>query len=236
VTWEIEEFPLLPSTNDLALDRMRAGACRAGDVLIAAEQVAGRGRPGRSWHSPVGGLWMTAVLPFYPKRVGWTSLAAGLAVARAVRDLGAAARVKWPNDVLLDGRKLAGVLAETSSPDLVAIGIGLNVLNPVPDDPVLAARCARLVETVPGVQVATVRDSILAQLETIWRLLAAPDLHPLRSAWEELDAARGRSVLWSATRAAGIAEGVDAAGALLIRTSDGSLRAASVGEVSFTGP
>src|SRR5579872_1660136 len=99
--WRIHRFETLASTNDLALEWMRAGRAGPGDVLVAAEQSAGRGRPGRRWESPEGALLLTAVLPFTPARVGWTALAAGIAVARAARDLGAPAGVKWPNDVAL---------------------------------------------------------------------------------------------------------------------------------------
>src|SRR5689334_17674790 len=98
--WRIHHFPTLPSTNDLALDWMRAARARAGDVLVAAEQLAGRGRPGRVWRSSRGALLLTAVLPFRPERAGWSALAAGIAVALAAADLGAPASVKWPNDVL----------------------------------------------------------------------------------------------------------------------------------------
>src|SRR3954469_13932066 len=114
MNWRIERFAVLPSTNDLALTRMRCGEARAGDVIVAGSQSAGRGRPGRTWHSPEGALLMTAVLPFHPARAGWNALAAGAAVASAVRALGAPAGVKWPNDVVIHGRKLAGILAETT--------------------------------------------------------------------------------------------------------------------------
>lgn len=233
MNWNVTRFPVLASTNDLALEWMRAGNARAGDVLVTAEQRAGRGRPGRAWHSPPGALLMTAVLPFVPERVGWTSLAAGIAVATAVREWGVPAGVKWPNDIVLDGRKLAGVLAETSVPGLVAVGIGLNVTNPLPADPELAARTARLVDTLPEITVEQVLEQVLAQLERQWTLLEVLDACLLSVVWEALDTTRGRRLRWSEEGVTGTAEGVDEHGALILRTDSGRLVTAAVGEVTF---
>lgn len=233
MNWNVTRFPVLASTNDLALEWMRAGQARAGDVLVTAEQRAGRGRPGRTWHSPPGALLMTVVLPFVPERVGWTSLAAGLAVATAVREWGVPAGVKWPNDVVLEGRKLAGVLAETSVPGLVAVGIGLNVTNPLPPDPELAARTARLADHLPEITVEQVLDRVLVQLERQWSLLSVLNGCPLSLAWAELDTTRGRRLRWSEEGVTGTAEGVDDTGALILRTDSGRLITAAVGEVTF---
>ena len=233
MNWSVTRFPVLASTNDLALEWMRAGTARAGDVLVAAEQRAGRGRPGRTWHSPPGALLMTAVLPFVPERVGWTSLAAGAAVATAVRGLGVPAGVKWPNDVVVEGRKLAGVLAETSVSGLVAVGIGMNVTNPLPPDPELAARTARLVEYLPSATVELLLERVLGELERHWGLLSAPENRPLSTVWEELDTTRGRRLRWSEAGITGIADGVDVSGALILRTTDDRLVTAAVGEVTF---
>jgi BirA family biotin operon repressor/biotin-[acetyl-CoA-carboxylase] ligase len=233
MNWRITRFPTLDSTNDLALEWMRAGRAAAGDVLVTAEQLAGRGRLGRTWHSPPGALLMTAVLPFLPQRVGWTALAAGAAVASTVRELGAPAGVKWPNDVVLEGRKLAGVLAETSVPGLVAVGIGLNVSNPLPPDPALADRTARLVEVAPALDPDQVLDLLLPQLAYFWKLLLDDDLTALRDRWTDLDTTIGRRVLWSERSVTGTAVGIDGSGALRLRTDDGRRLTASVGEVTF---
>lgn len=233
VNWNVTRFPVLASTNDVALEWMRAGTALAGDVLVAAEQRSGRGRPGRTWHSPPGALLMTAVLPFVPERVGWTALAAGASVAAAARGLGAPAGVKWPNDVVLEGRKLAGVLAETSVPGLVAVGIGMNVSNPLPPDPELAVRTTRLADYLPAVTVDLVLERVLSELERHWNLLSAPYDNPLSAIWEELDTTRGRRLRWSEAGVIGVAEGVNAAGALILRTGTGQLVTAAVGEVTF---
>jgi BirA family biotin operon repressor/biotin-[acetyl-CoA-carboxylase] ligase len=236
--WRLRRFPILASTNDLALEWLRSGQAAAGDVLVAEEQLAGRGRPGRVWHSAKGALLFTAVLPFRPERVGWTSLTAGIAVAEAVRSLDAPAGVKWPNDVVLEGRKLAGILAETTattSPPchILAVGIGVNVTNPLPDDPALAGRAARLADFLPAVTTEQVLEAVLQRLAERWPLLAASDLGPLLQAWVELDTTRGRRVRWSQEDLTGVAQGVDDAGALLILADDGRRVAAAAGEVEF---
>jgi BirA family biotin operon repressor/biotin-[acetyl-CoA-carboxylase] ligase len=232
-TWRVNRFPILESTNDLALAWIRSNLTSAGDVLVAAEQTGGRGRPGRHWHSPRGSLLCTAVLPFYPHRVGWTSLAAGIAVAMACRDLGAPAGVKWPNDVVLNERKLGGILVEANSTGLVAVGIGMNVTNPVPEDSTYGYRAARLADAVPRVSVDGALEAVLSRLSETWDLLSATDLTPLRRLWSELDTTAGRQLRWSQGDILGVAEGVIETGALRIRTADGSLHTATVGEVGF---
>ena len=230
--WRIRRFPILASTNDLALEWMRAGLLRAGDVIVADEQTSGRGRPGRSWHSARGALLFSAVLPFRPQRVGWAALLAGLAVARAARELGVPAGVKWPNDVVVDGAKLAGILVETSVSDRVAVGVGLNVTNTLPDPAALGRRVTRLADHAPGTSCDEVLPLVLRHLGSAWELLESP-AEELLAAWRELDSTLGRRVRWSAGERAGIAEGLAHDGALLLRLDSGELARAEVGEVSF---
>jgi BirA family biotin operon repressor/biotin-[acetyl-CoA-carboxylase] ligase len=120
----------IPSTSDRLKALARAGAAEWTAVL-ADRQTGGRGREGRAWASPAGGLYLSVLLRPRFAAVGLLPLAAGVAVAEAVAEWGIAAQLKWPNDVLLDGRKLGGVLAEASSGsggvDWVVLGIGVNV-------------------------------------------------------------------------------------------------------------
>ena len=122
------------STNDEAGRLARAGA-RHGTVVIADTQRAGRGRDGRAWSSPPGGLYLSAVIrpPLALAEVPPMTLAIGIAVCDTVRELGAAAALKWPNDVLVRGRKLAGVLLEAQSQatrlEAVVVGIGVNLVT-----------------------------------------------------------------------------------------------------------
>lgn len=233
MNWHIQRFPILVSTNGLALDWLESGHVDAGNVIVAEEQTWGRGRHGRKWHSPKGALLMTAVLPFWAERVGWTSLAAGISVALAVRDLGAPAGVKWPNDVVLDGRKLGGVLVETNYPKLCCVGIGLNVRNPLPPDDVLMQPAARLADVLPEIEVEAVLQAVLARLAATWELLAAERWDALRAHWEQLDTTAGRRVRWSQGDVTGVAEGIDADAALVLRLDNGTRAAARMGEIQF---
>ena len=127
MTWRIEAYDELATTQDVALERIRAGAARPGDVVVARRQTAGRGRRGRRWIGAEGGLHMTAILPMPSTGLEWAAVAAAIATAQGLRTLGVPAGVKWPNDVVIDGRKVAGVLVEVPGRTLAAIGIGVNV-------------------------------------------------------------------------------------------------------------
>jgi BirA family transcriptional regulator, biotin operon repressor / biotin---[acetyl-CoA-carboxylase] ligase len=127
------DVPVCGSTNDLAAQLAREGAPH-GTIVVAQEQTAGRGRQGRSWHSPRGdSLYLSLVLrpELSPRQVPPITLAAGLAVIDAVNSAGVAASLKWPNDVLVGERKLAGILTEMSTRgdrvDHVIVGIGVNL-------------------------------------------------------------------------------------------------------------
>jgi BirA family biotin operon repressor/biotin-[acetyl-CoA-carboxylase] ligase len=123
--WRVEVVTSTGSTNADVADRARAGEA-PGLVLVAEEQTAGRGRLGRSWVSPPrAGLHVSALLTMAPSP--WVPLLAGVAVARTLRDeAGLQPRLKWPNDVLVGDRKIAGILAEVVGA-VVVLGIGLNV-------------------------------------------------------------------------------------------------------------
>jgi BirA family biotin operon repressor/biotin-[acetyl-CoA-carboxylase] ligase len=206
------------STNDRARELAAAGAPH-GMLVTAGEQVAGRGRQGRIWTAPAGrALLMSLVLrtvdPLLPLR-------AGLAVADVA---GTAARVKWPNDVLVDERKLAGVLVEARPHEGWAVlGIGLNVaieLETLPDE--IRARAATLGRP-PSALDATLAELLLA----LERRLAEPAEAAL-SALRERDALTGRAIRWDGGE--GTAAGIAGDGALLVRSAAGEARLAA-GEV-----
>ena len=206
------------STNDRARELAAAGAPH-GTLVTAGEQLAGRGRQGRTWTAPAGrALLMSLVLrtadPLLPLR-------AGLAVADVA---GPDARVKWPNDVLLEGRKVAGVLVEARPHDGWAVlGIGLNAaveLDTLPEE--VRVRAATLGRP-PSALEATLAE-LLAALQD---RLAEPAESALR-ALRERDALVGRPIRWEGGE--GTAAGIAADGALLVRTPAGETRLAA-GEV-----
>ena len=139
-------YETIDSTNTEARRLLEAGRLSEPVLITSAEQFAGRGRQGRSWHSPRGGVWMTLVWPASKPAAAYTaaSLAAAVGVIRGLRDVapyGADFRIKWPNDVLVGGRKVAGILCEQQLRGAVAeaiiIGVGVNVdfdAAELPDD------------------------------------------------------------------------------------------------------
>jgi BirA family transcriptional regulator, biotin operon repressor / biotin---[acetyl-CoA-carboxylase] ligase len=142
------ELDACGSTNDEAARLARAGAVH-GTVVIARAQSAGRGREGRAWASPVGGLYLSAVVrpPLPLAEVPFMTLAIGVALCDAVRAYAPAAALKWPNDVLVGSRKLAGVLVESQSRgnrlDAVIVGVGINLVDPKAFAPLPATPAGR---------------------------------------------------------------------------------------------
>ena len=207
------------STSDRARQLARAGAPH-GTLVTAGEQQAGRGRQGRTWSAPPGrALLMSLVLREWPPLL---PIAGAVAVADVA---GTHAAIKWPNDVLLDGRKLAGVLAEGRHQEGWAVlGIGLNVAIRAADLPSeLRDRAASL-----GLEPAAIEPTLARLLRVLEVRLAQPAPDVL-AAYRARDALAGREVHWA--HGTGIARGVDDAGRLLVELTDGSRSALDAGEV-----
>lgn len=140
----------------------------AGTVVMADVQTAGRGRNGRTWYSPAGGIWLALLLRPHTAGLGVMAIRAGLVVADVVDELLGAplATIKWPNDVLLDDRKLAGVLCEGrwqgDTLQWLAVGIGVNVTNEIP--PELRGSAIALRDRLPGVRRLDVLDRLVPPL------------------------------------------------------------------------
>ena len=206
------------STNDRARELAVQGAPH-GTLVTAAQQSAGRGRQGRAWSAPAGrALLCSLVLRDVPELV---SLAAGVAVAEVA---GAEAQIKWPNDVLVDGRKVAGILVEGRPQEGWAVlGIRVNVaMSPEDFPPELRERAGTL-----GRAPSELEAVLVALLEALERWLgaAAPDVLAVVRA---RDALRGRPVSWAQGR--GVGAGIDAGGRLLVDTGTETV-ALEAGEV-----
>jgi BirA family transcriptional regulator, biotin operon repressor / biotin---[acetyl-CoA-carboxylase] ligase len=209
------------STSDLARELAIAGAPH-GALVTAAAQTAGRGRQGRAWTTPPGAaLAMSVVLREPPALL---PLVAAVAVAEACGP-DAGAQIKWPNDVLVGGRKVAGILAEGRPHEGWAVlGIGVNVaVRPEDLPPELRKRAASL-ELPP----AAVEPTLSALLSALERRLAEDDavtVHDLRAR----DALHGLRIDWG--RGHGVAAGIDDEGRLLVDHEDGTRSALDAGEV-----
>lgn len=210
-------FRTLGSTLD-SIHELGGQGAPSGTVVLAEVQTAGRGRDGRTWRSPEGGLWLGVLLRPPASDLGVYSIRVGLVLADAIDEvLGRpAARLKWPNDVVLAGRKVAGILCEGrwqgESLQWLAIGIGCNVANEIPAE--LAEKATRLADHRPGITRLDVCDRLIPALP---RLGAAG----LRLAESETAAFAGRDWLHGRQIRApvlGRAAGVRPDGALLVDT------------------
>jgi BirA family biotin operon repressor/biotin-[acetyl-CoA-carboxylase] ligase len=207
------------STNDHARELAQAGAPH-GALVTAAQQTAGRGRQGRTWSAPPGrALLLSLVLRDPPPLL---PLLAALAVAEVGGD---GARIKWPNDVLVDERKVAGILVEARPQEGWAVlGIGLNVAVRVEDlPPELHATAGTL-----GLDPGDVEPTLDRLLEALERALALPAAAAL-DAYRGRDALRGREVAWQDGR--GRAAGIDGAGRLVVELPGGGRTTLGAGEV-----
>ena len=239
---------VVPTTGSTNTDLLARGGPE-GQVFVAEEQTAGRGRMGRSWVSQPGAALTFSVLlrpvTVPASRRGWLPLLTGIAVATAVRSAASvAATLKWPNDVLAGDRKLAGILAEQSgsgSGDVLVIGIGLNVATPpdaLPVSPGGLRATSLLVEGAADVGREPLLIEVLRRFEQ-WYLPFREEPDPERTGllaeYRSLCATLGRHVrvdLPGGHVLSGTAEDVDADGRLLVREANAtSLTPISAGDI-----
>ena len=233
-------FESIGSTNDEA--RRLAVSGDAGPVWITAdEQTAGRGRRGRVWVSPKGNLMSTLLLnPQRPaEECAQLSFVSAIAAADTVAHFAPEAdiKVKWPNDVLANGRKISGILLESASaggePYFLAIGIGINLAYFPPDTEFPATALAALGAPPPSATEALAQLAAhFAKWYDVWR---ANGFAPIRDAWLARAANLGGRIRARLTKGetSGVFEGIDETGALLLRESADRLRTIAAGEVFF---
>ncbi len=217
--YTVHHAALVASTNDWARSLAAAGAPE-GTLCWADAQSAGRGRRGRGWLSPCGGLYLSLILrpTLPPAAIPRLTLMAAVALARAS---GPAATIKWPNDILLDGRKVCGILSELhGDPAAVILGIGVNVAA----DPALAAVPTAGSLGAPD-RIALLRG-ILAELDACYDGLVAGAWPALLDEWRGRCRTLGQEVTVAGAfgQVAGRALDVDPDGALLLTTAGGTRR------------
>ena len=250
ITWEataeaytIHVHDSVDSTNTALMAAALNGAAD-GTLICTEHQQSGKGRRGRQWHSVLGGSLTFSVLWRFEnglQSLSGLSLAVGLAIARAVnRHSRHPVRLKWPNDVLVDYRKLAGILVEVQGDmhgaAFAVVGVGLNVrMSGAQRDAVDQA-----VVDLAEMGVAVGRNRLLAdcllELHAVLSLFRQHGFASLREDWLKLDAYAGRAValaLPDARSVRGMASGVDETGAFLLRDAQATLRPYSGGEISL---
>jgi len=232
------------STNDLAKELAGYGAVE-GTVVVAEKQTAGRGRLSRGWVSPKGGLWFSVVLrpELKPAEAVGLVFMAGLAVAEVLHELYAVkAETKWPNDVLVKGRKVCGILTEMNTTgekvNYVTVGIGVNanfdVEKAFPEE--LRANATSLEnELGRKVRLEELFKALLEKLENIYELFLKEGFAPVLGKWKKYAGFLGCQVeVTSETeKLVGLALDVANDGALVVRLEDGTVKRVFVGNATL---
>jgi len=229
------------STSDVARDLARQGAPE-GTLVVAEEQSAGRGRRGRTWSCPFGrGLLFSLILrpPVPPACAPQATMLAAVAVARALeKAAGCSPGIKWPNDLLLEGKKVCGILteldAETERVNHLVMGVGLNVNQVAEDLEPGKATSLRLHGGKATGRVGLLQE-ILRQLEEWYLVWRAGGFPVIREEWQKRSVTLGRPVRVQLgdVGLSGRAAGIDEEGALLLELPDGETRRLLAGEVTF---
>jgi BirA family biotin operon repressor/biotin-[acetyl-CoA-carboxylase] ligase len=231
------------STNKWAKELATYGADE-GTVVIAETQTKGRGRLDREWISPTGGLWFSLILSpnLSPTEAVRLTLVAGLAVAKVLREMfHLKTETKWPNDVLVNGRKICGVLTEMNTigetVNFTIVGVGVNanfdVENVFPEQ---LKKAATSLEKELGrkVKLEKLFRALLEQLENLYELFVKEGFNPILEEWKNYAGFLGCKVEVSSPtgKMSGVALDVDDEGALVLRLEDGTVKRVFVGDVS----
>ncbi len=241
---DIQVFEETTSTNDV-IEKLARDGVREGVVVFAESQTKGRGRLGRTWMSPPHkGLWFSILLrpELRPQAATQLTIASATALRRAIKSVtGIVPEIKWPNDLMINGKKVAGILTEMSAEldrvRYVILGIGVDVnleAGEFPPDLRKIATSLRI-ETGEELERAELATAILRELEADYRRVCAGRFAQVADEWEESCATIGRqvSVQMGVQKIRGRAEALDDDGALLVRTEHGHLERVIGGDVTL---
>jgi len=241
----IRYFAQIDSTNRLA-GREAAEGAPEGLLVIADEQTAGRGRRGRTWSTPAGSAVAFSLVlrpALAPESISMVTLVMGLAVAQAVEELyGLAAGIKWPNDVVINGRKLSGTLTEMSAEaeavHYLVVGTGINANMTAFPEELRQTATSLTLELGRSVNRAELIAAVMRHFEADYdRFTAQGDLASLLPEYNRLLVSRGKEVrvLEPGHEYSGTSHGIDERGRLLVEKADGEVTRVYAGEVSVRG-
>ena len=238
---EILCFRKVFSTNSIAKFLANHSA-EDGTVLISEIQTKARGRSGKKWESPEGGIWMSIILrpQVPPARIGLITLATGVAIAKTIRSYGLDARIKWPNDVLIHGDKISGVLTEINATfneiDWVVVGIGIDSnmkLEDFPED--VRVGTTTLTEELPTeIDENELIAIFFNEFENVYQLYKDGEIETILKDWRDLSDTIGKYVNITQTGGKitqGYVVGINNEGSLIIEKQDGSLEKIISGEL-----
>ena len=238
---EILCFRKVFSTNSIAKFLANHSA-EDGTVLISEIQTKARGRSGKKWESPEGGIWMSLILrpQVPPARIGLITLATGVAIAKSIRSLGLDAKIKWPNDVLIHGDKISGVLTEVNATfneiDWIVVGIGIDSninLEDFSED--VRAGTTTLTEELPAeIDENELIAIFLNEFEKVYQLYKDGEIEAILKDWRDLSDTIGKYVNITQTGGKitqGYVVGINNEGSLIIERQDGALEKIISGEL-----
>jgi len=239
---DIRLFPEVASTNTLAMEAASQGAPE-GTVIIAETQTKGKGRLGRQWISPKGNLYFSVILrPDIPThKAPLITLVGAVAVASAIRKhCSVLAAIKWPNDILIVGRKVAGLLTEMSAePDRIrhiALGIGIDVNMALEELPLEVRMNSTTLSAETGANIdrRLLLHQVLQDLEQWYKVFLTRESDVLKE-WELLNMTINNRVAVSGSGQAfeGLAQGIDSEGRLMVALEDGTIRIVAAGDVTI---
>ncbi len=243
---QLRHYDVLKSTNVTAVAAAQDGACE-GTVIVADRQVGGRGRMSRVWNSPEGGLWFTIILrpQIDPEYVAQVTLLAGVAVAKALRSLYEtdAVQIKWPNDILLEGKKVCGILSEmqldaNGTIEYAVVGIGINVALKEEDFPEeLKSIAASLNMSLNKSYTCTeVLDNILQEFEILYEEWLQKDARVILDPWRKLNCTLNKQVLVKDNDEViykGTVVDIDEYGSIIVKNELGESQSFNFGEISI---
>lgn len=241
----VKYYDQVESTQIVAARCVEEGA-EEGTLIFAEQQTAGKGRMGRLWHSPIGkGIWMSLILKpvwipllFTPQ----LTLLVAVALCRAIRSAtGVEAGIKWPNDLLVGGKKVAGILLESSAEDerlqhiIAGVGISVNLQSDDFPPELRDAATSLAIEAGRQVDRIEVLSRFLQEWEQLYELYRREGFAPIKLLWEALTVSLHRNIRCRTPQGdfEGFAEGIDEHGALQLRTADGSVRKLYSADISF---
>lgn len=236
-------FPEVESTNTEAKKKAVAG-CPEGTIVLGETQVGGRGRLSRGWFSPFGkGIWLSVILrpPFPPQEAPKCTMMAAVAVNRAIRRVtGIDSGIKWPNDILFEGKKLVGILTEMSAEmdaiNHVVIGMGINVNIMQQEFPEELREIATSTAVATGREISRLEllTAVLQELEDVYQQVITQGFQEIFQEWRRQSITLGQAVnvIGIQNKFAGIAMDIDDDGALLVQTAD-RLERVIAGDVSI---
>jgi BirA family biotin operon repressor/biotin-[acetyl-CoA-carboxylase] ligase len=231
---KIYYFKTLSSTNQYAKQLVKKNIDE-GSIIVSDVQTMGRGRKSRTWYSPREGLWFSVVLyPNIPPQRGMLiTMTTSVSVAQAIQEVtGLNPVIKWPNDLLIDGKKVCGILteldAEMDKINYAAIGVGINVNNPLGGD--LKNKAVSLMKKT-GSKISRVKllKSIIKHFDENYNMLNSGDTDSIRDLWFNYANIIGKRVRVEGEKSAveGVVSGVDETGCLIIKTNGGNVQVVS---------